>query len=419
MAEIGPGLRYWLPETEFVVTATRRKRVAVEKDSSRLVEVVDIDVAPAAVADRSNRRLLQVDAGFLEKIDLSITLDDRGFVTAVNSEAGRDVAPVLSLVGKVISASATIAILGVQPVGAARSKGKTLEQQWADRHPKLALRLSGLVDQVDRLLGNLGDRGMTSAALRETGLALDAVQSQLASIVEVRRAWIAAQSGEIATAAARLRPFELVRLTGPDLPELLPAGHDRPEAIDHARLLRDFRCLIAIIDPDRVKTPVASDGKTADRDRLYMRRSRPAVIGVYVEEKQGFRLQPESVQALDVVDRFCESDVLPLDGSWLRTRPVEFAYHPDMSLKTYGLKVATSAATVSASLGESVDAAAAAHKALKARPSAEAPALEKKKTELDLLKTESDFEVLAASRERAPAVAVAEQLAKLAKASGG
>lgn len=411
MAEIGPGLRYWLPETEFTVTAVKRHAVEAGEDGSRLVDVVDVDVAHAAVADQSNRRLLQVDAGLLEKIELTITLDDRGFITAVNSESGRDIAPVLSLVGKAISAAATIAMLGIRETAPAR--GATLEEAWEKRHAGLAGRLKALLAQVERLLADLADTAAAPTALHATARALDAVQSQVASIVEVRRAWIAAQAGAAKTATLRLRPFELVRLPGAELPEVLPDGLEATAPLGHARLVRDFGCLLAIADPERGAHPHTGDGSRADIDRLLVRRSRPALTGVYLEGRKGWALQPDSVQPLDLVDRFSEADEVPLDGSWLRTRSIEFAWHPDMSLKTYGVKTTSSAAVASASLGEALAAATSAYKNVKEKPSAEAAALKARKAEIDRLKTETEYEVLAATRERAAAVAVAEQLAKL------
>ncbi|MBP7003566.1 hypothetical protein [Amaricoccus sp.] len=412
MGAIGPGLRYWLPETELTVTATKRKQAAAGARGSRLEEVVDVDLTHAAVADQTCRRLLQLDAGFLEKLDLTVTLDDRGFITAINSESGRDIAPVLSLVGKVISAVATVAMLGLRKT--ATTTGPTLEKQWEKQHPKLAAQLAALLAQVERLLGELGDPKASPGALRATARALDAVQSQVASIVEVRRAWIAAQAVEVATAVVRLRPFELLPVKGPDLPDLLPGTLPPQAPLGHARLVNDFGCALAIVDRDRAAKPQASDGSVPDVDRLYVRRSRPARVGVYVKGAKGWALEPDSALALDVVDRFSGTDEIPLDGSWLRTRSVELAWHPDMSLKTYGAKTVSSAGAVSASLGEALDAAAAAYKTVKEKPSAAAEALAKKKAEVDRLKTETEFEVLAAARQRAPAVAVAEQLRKLA-----
>lgn len=411
MASIGPGLRYWLPETEFTVTAVRRKAVEAGDDGSRLVEVVDVDVAHAAVADRSNRRLLEMDAGILEKIDLAITLDDRGFVTAVNSAAGRDVAPVLSLVGKAISAAATVAILGFRKPDK-KSKGETLEKAWAAKHAGLAARLTALLAQVDRLMAEMGDPQAAPGAIRAAARALDAVQSQAASVVAVRRAWIAAQAVEVGTATVRLRPFELVRVDGTELPEVLPAALPAQAPLRHAPLVGGFGCLLAIVDRERRAQPQVSDGTEADRDRLVIRRSRPATIGVYLERAGVWRLDPGSVQSIDVVDRFGEDDDVPLDGSWLRTRAVEFAYHPDMSLKTWGVKTVSAAASISTGLGEVLDASAKALKAAE-RPSAQARELARKKAEIDRLKTETEYEVLSATRERAAAVAVAEQVAKL------
>ena len=102
MSENGLQVSYWLPMTELVVSAVRRDLVRTGDNGSHLEPAVDVTVAPGVVADPRSRQRLAVEASFLEKVDLRLTFDDGGFLRAVNSAGGRDLSPVLSVVGKVV-----------------------------------------------------------------------------------------------------------------------------------------------------------------------------------------------------------------------------------------------------------------------------------------------------------------------------
>ena len=192
MAHVGLGLGYWLPRTEFAITFVHRTRVASTADGSHLVDIVDVSVAPTAVEDPHAHRSLTIDAGLLEKISLTITLDDRGFITGLNSEAGRDISPVLDVVGKAVGLAASlVTVVGILPVEGSDDE-KSLEDQWAEANPGLAALLGPLAEQSRVLLLSLTQTD-DPKDLVAIGAALEVVQSNLSSISLARRSWIAAR----------------------------------------------------------------------------------------------------------------------------------------------------------------------------------------------------------------------------------
>jgi len=406
MGQVGTTLNYRMPETEFTVSVTKRMTVIRRGAGSHLVPVVDVDLSTAPAADPTNRRVLAVQAGLLEKIALTVSLDSSGLMTAVNSETSRDISSVVSLLGKAVSLAASFVLLRQKP----RRKNKSLEQQWTEAHPGLAGHLAALLAQVDRLLAALSDRTASLHTIAATGRSLDVVHSQVASISQVRRDWIIAKAGVIDEAKVLLRPFDLLRLQEPAFPPLL---EEPAVPAPQTRLAGDFGCLLAVIDPDRGDRAVVNDGQKVDDDLLCVRRSRPVTVGFYLKGDDGWKLDQETVQRLNVVDRFSGDNLISLDGSWLRTRSFELAFHPDMSVKTFGVTSASSVSAVTTSLGDVFDAATAAREMATKRPTAAAQELAAARAKLDLLNVATEYEVLSATRERAAAVAIAEQLAKL------
>ena len=120
-------------------------------------------------------------------------------------------------------------------------------------------------------------------------------------------------------------------------------------------------------------------------------------------------LDGTSVTPMDVVDRYSPIDEVPLDGSWLRSREFNLAYHPDMSLMTFGVGTTPTASAIATSIGDVMDAAGAAAKSVADRPTDEQNKLDAAKTQLDLLKTTNDYEMLSATRAQSVEVAVLEQ----------
>ncbi len=404
MVQVGPTLQYRMPETVFTATVTRRMQIVRDDNGSLLFPVVDVALSHAPGPDLTNGRLLAIDAGLLEKLALTVALDGNGLITAVNSETSRDFSPVISLVGKAVGLAASLLLRDPE------AETRSLEQQWADTHAGLAGHLEALLTQVDRLLATMSDAAGSPHSIATAGRALDAVQSQVASISQVRRDWIVGKAGVVDTASVTLRPFELLRLHEVEMPDVLDAP-DIPSM--QSRLADDFSCLVAVIDPDRGTEATSHVGWAMDQDVLCLRRSRPVTVGIYLKGEDAWSLDQESVQRLNVVDRFSEDNLISLDGSWFRTKSFELAYNPDMSVKTFGVKSVSSVSAVATSLGEVFDAAAAARDKAAKRPSAAAQELAAARARLDLLNAATEYEVLSATRERAAAVAIAEQLAKL------
>ena len=147
-----------------------------------------------------------------------------------------------------------------------------------------------------------------------------------------------------------------------------------------------------------------------------------AVLGVYLLPVDATSQERPGVSTLLPCATWTSStkrsprDHLSLNGRWLhKEKFVELSYHPDMSLKTFGLQLHVERVGDGHLDREDCwSAAAAARTSIAAVPSAEKRQLEAATTQLDLLKTASEFEVLSATRARAAEVAVLEQKVKLA-----
>ncbi len=345
MPQIGPRLTYWLPKTEFIVTAKRREVVTALSNGNFLRPVFDINVVHSVVADRkSQRRKLELEARFWETVATTITLDDRGFITAISSENTVEVAPYLELVGKLLPL--VLPFIGILP-----PKEISLEEKWAadEDYATLSDHLSKLIDQVHKLLNELGRADADAATIELTGRALEVIQAQVASIVETRRLWMAAQETSVEL-TARLDTADLVRVTALDDSVKIDDANIPPA---QAALLKDIGCVIAIADPERPSGRWELD-RERQREIISIRRTRPVSVGVYVRDliaselgEPAWSLEPTSVMSLDVLDDRCAEDDLLLNGKGT----VELAFHPDMSIKTFGVKKAAAGTTIVNSLG--------------------------------------------------------------------
>jgi hypothetical protein len=254
-----------------------------------------------------------------------------------------------------------------------------------------------------------------AAELDALGKATEAVQRQLATVSEARRSWIAGQASDGSKQTWRLAPVDLYPVNAAVLPEsLVPdAGRMSPSSRE---LADQHAVLAAIADPDRQPQKVAND--PMPRDHVALRRSRPVTVGVYTRDPSaGWTLDDKSLRALDVVDEFCPIDPLSLDGSWWRMKKFELSYHPDMSLKTFGISSTSSLAGVATSTGDLFDALGQARKDIAARPSADEKERDRAKVQFELLQASSQYEVLAATRYRSAELAVLEQQKKLREAA--
>ena len=71
MSDVELGINYWLAQTQFTVTLARRNVMETGTFGSYARPVVDIVIAPSAVADPMSRQSLAVDSGLLTKLSLN------------------------------------------------------------------------------------------------------------------------------------------------------------------------------------------------------------------------------------------------------------------------------------------------------------------------------------------------------------
>lgn len=429
MSTMGFGVRYYLPKTEFAVTVTERDTVVVAEGGSRVRRVVDVTVAPASVADHDVAYVVDLHEGLLEKLSLALEFDDRQVITSINSEAGRDLAVVTSALGKVLGALTPLKLKGFDRLRSPKpGEAPSLEEQWEAQHETLAATSVALQARLVTLLADLSDPQTEPTRIVRLGAAIDVLQSHLASIGQVRRAWIAAHAKTVATMTSTLQVADALQLSTSVLPETLPPevveGLAAADVTAHgaARLgLVHDGVVLALADPSR---PEGDGGQGEDgaggavterrlTDALAVRMPRPVTLGIYTRDEQCWTLDHDSVLDLDVVDGLAPAVEMSLDGSWWRDRKVALAYHPDMSLKSFAV---TSASSLSAPLGDVaglVEAAIKARAEAAKKPSPQAQQLAANKLTLDLLNTATEIEVLSATRARAAELAVMEQEQKV------
>jgi hypothetical protein len=390
MAQVSLGLGYLLPLTRFsVVVDTRTVLNTNTPGVTMLASESDVRVAPEVVGDSTARQSLTLDAGLLEKISLTISLDDRGVIQSINTESGRDISPVLNLAGRVISLA-----LPTAEIAAAG-----LEDQWDGTHPALADLRTRLSQQSSTLLARMVEGGANEETIARAGAALEKVQFQLASISALRRHWIESQVGITATNRATLTVADLPSHSEPEPPRTLPTGLSLTPA---SQALADAAgVLVLLLDPDREAVePSLPDPR---QDFLTLRRTRAAAIAVYLLSTNElgvseWALVPESVAQLDIVDRHSPLDSLSLDGAWLRSKKFELAFHPDMSLKTFGFSTTPAASAIATATGDALEAIGAAREKASGQASEDEQRLKRLKTKVDLLKTADEFELLSADR---------------------
>ncbi|MBG0568418.1 hypothetical protein [Actinoplanes aureus] len=404
-------LGYWLPFTQFAVNTTKRYIVVAGDSGSYKQLAADVSLVPTAIADPKSRMTLNIDVRALEKVSLAVNLDDRGFIQSVNSESSKDLAPVMSVVGKAIGLAAAIVAFG--PDENIPTASMSLEAEWALKYPLLSQNAAALEVKIAEYLQKVGDPSTLPQDVVHVGAALEALQNQLATISQAKRTWIAAQAGPSTTQGWKYAPEDLMALNG-ELPVTLLEPAIPPQQTDMAG---QFGVLVAIVDPDRTGVSRTADGSLVDR--IVLRRSRPVTVGVYFRDEKDWKLDESSVRQLDVVDGHSELDQLSLDGSWLKTKRFELSYHPDMSVKSFGVTTAPNASAVATSLGEILDATSVARKQIAERPAAAEQRLKAATLQLDLLKTASEYEVLAATHRESEELAILELRKRLREATRG
>lgn len=429
-----PGLAYRLPATAFDVIATKRHLLQVGldkrfagtrsgdgKQSDDAVRVaasaVDVVVKPTVVPVGA-AVVLEVKPEFLEKVSVTVNLDDRGLIESINSESSRDIAGVISLVGKALPLAATFTTgLALRNSGN-DNEPKDLAALWSRSHERLELHRKRLSDQADAMLEDLGSPGTSATDTREVGAALAVLQEQLAAIGRVRREWLVAALPEPTTVRPTLLTDDCVHVPDVALPEVL-LGDDMqvPDAGPSVELAAEYGVRLALADPERPDGEGPLPPAGALEDVILVRRARPVQLGLYRRTGNGsgpgtWKLDRDSVTYLDVVDRYSAIDGISIDGSILRSKKFELAFHADKSVKTFGMASESAVSAISASLGGVADVVTTLRKEA-SKPPAEQRALDKAQTQLDLLKVTSEMEQLSATVDRAAELAALEQQRRL------
>ena len=332
MSEVGLGLSYWLAQTRFSVSLAKRNIIERGPRGTCVRPVVDVEIAPGAIADPSSRQNLTIDSSHLEKLSLTINLDDRGFIESISSEANRGDSPVINFVGQ-RPTEGTTSVVTIPVPADSTAHLRLLDEEWASTNEHLAVHAKELEANIGRLLNELGQPDATPASILQNGQALELLQNQLGAISQVKRAWVSSQARELDSGVWQLTTSDLLLIEDTELPTDL-VHVLVPEALTD--VAERFGVLIAIADHERpeVAAPTAQD----DKGTLVLRRSRPVTIGAYARDADGlWRLDEGSVLVMDIVDVFSANDYVALDGSWLRNKSFHLAYHPDMSLRTFGL----------------------------------------------------------------------------------
>ncbi|MGI5499034.1 hypothetical protein [Lentzea sp. CA-135723] len=383
-------LRYFLPITRFAITLTER----LDGDSV-------ITISSALAADRGARCRTEVKESLLETVSLTVTLDDNGVISSIGTESGRDVAALVKFAAKVI------------PLATFRAadRPKSLADQWIDQHERSADLLGALSARLDALLTSLA-AAAEPAEIVSIGNALQVVERELAALDRVRREWIARQGTSVLTADVSAN--QVVNLDRSALPGTLP----REQSANPALRGLIAKNLLPVLASDRASLPESNYPSDLEHeDALVFRRARPATLGIYRRGSaaEAWTLDEALVLPVDVIDQFSEQEKVSFDGEVWRKRKIDLAFHPDGSIKTYGVTSTSAVSGVADAAGGLIDSLVAARKERAAAPSEAEQALDEAKTRLDLLQTSTELAQLAATHDRAGELAELDQLVKLAE----
>lgn len=322
------GLGYWLARTQFTVTVVRRHELDGRGNGTFRRPVVDVRVAPGAGPDPTGRQRLDLDSVLLSQLALTIDLDERGLIESITTDPDR-VAPRAVGADEMAAATPSVTITCDVPADST-APPLPLEQQWARTNEHLAAHAAQIANNIERLLNNLGHFDADPVMIAQSGKALEVLQAQLESIGAAKRSWMATQAREDERVVRHLTTTDLVWVADDELP-LHVANTNIPRAM--AEIAELFDVVVVMADGERPETHTTQD---QNQSALVLRRSRPVQIGVYARTESGdWHLQDDSALALDVVDTFSQVDLIPLDGSWLRSSSFNLAFHADMSVKSF------------------------------------------------------------------------------------
>lgn len=325
------GLGYWLAQTQFSVTVVKRNELERRGKETFVRAVVDVAVKPSVEADPTGRQRLDLDSALLSDLSLTIDLDERGLLESISTDPDR-ISPRTVGPNELVPDPPSVAVTcNISAKGTPPSL--SLEQQWSRNHEHLVGHAAQIETNIERLLNNLGHFDANPVVIAQSGQALEVLQAQLEAIGRAKQDWMATPAGEHQRAVWHLTTADLVRVDNEELP--LSLAHAELSA-SLTEMAERFDVLVLMADGERPETRATP---ARHQSALALRRSRPAKIGVYVRSEIGdWDLQDGSVLALDVVDGFSRLDLIPLDGSWLRSTSFNLVFHADMSLKTFGTR---------------------------------------------------------------------------------
>jgi hypothetical protein len=424
------------------VTVNRRLEVVTgDQGKHRLEPAIEVILKPKVVADPSAAVSFDINEQFLEALTLEVSLSEEGLLQSINTQASRDLTPVVSLIAKLIPLTTSLLLFAE---GAAENfEGNTLEEEWATRHPLLARSYTALEQRTATLLDQLS-QSLKPKDVSAVGAAIHVLRGELALIDRVRREWMVGWASAVETVLLDLKLSDVIRLEGQYLPATLAI--DPESVLPPLRPLVDAGVAIAVAD-QFTAGPASLPGA---EDAILVRRARPVWVGIYrhpftapqpdqpptsdqsnaadagdvvsdlnpstdLPIVEGLQWQLTDALQIRVVDEVSPVDTIDVRGNWWQNRTVELSFHPNQTLKTYGITTASTIGAVVTAAGGVIDAAVAAGKTLAERPTAEEDTLQAAKQRLDMAKTSSEMAQLAATQERAAELAELEQRAKLAE----
>lgn len=422
-----PPLRYWLPKTVFTVTVHTGKEIVQQEAvadgkavmRSYLKSTADLTVAPKIVPDHRAKAITVVKQGILESFSCEVQLDDNGVIESIGTSSSRDITPVINLAAKLVQFVPGVRLLGV-PVTAESAvekelaePGTCLEDLWIARFPSQAGLLDGLSDRMQDLLEQLAKA--EAEAIPGIGTALTVVERELGALDRMRRDWIASRATTNSPTSWEFDTEDLIlQQETPNFPGKL--GRDVVIS-DLQRELVEQAGLLLVLGGRLGKAPVTHLGYLDLTDALVFRRPRSMTLGVYTRENedQDWTRDPGRDTVIDVLDLNCEINEVTFDGSWIEKNTIKLDFHPDGSMKTYSVSSSPALSDIATAAGGLADAVATARKERKPAEDPKAKALAEAKTQLDLLKTSSEYAQLAATHGSAAELAELEQRVRLAE----
>ncbi len=431
-------LRYYLPKTQIGVSAQIRYVVVFDELGGHLEPRIDVRVTPQVVPDRGARCSTTLDAGVLESVSLAIELTPDGLIGSIGTH-GPDTGSTLKDAGDRPGRSSLSgpgsAQRDAEPAVVAQRSGWTakgaLRVAFNRSHPRTAALIADLSARAEQFLAGLR-MSDGPAEVEVFGEALVVVERELAAADRLRREWIAAQGFDVRVGGWDLDLEQTLVRGEPTPPDRLPADIPLPEG-DGARMAKQFGVLVVVCDPDQAgsRPPATGSGSEpyARVDELLLRRSRPVTVAAYrrtpedigaasgagAGEAEEWVRDDALTQHIDVVDAASVLDVLAPQAGVFGERALRLAFHPDGSVKAFGVGPEPMLAQPRVAAAE---AAGSAGEGVPDRADVAAAALEAARLQLALLNASDEFTRLAATHAHGGELATLEQDTRFAALRG-